>query len=75
MNLLLGAHALGLVGGWVTGWAAYSQRVRAALCGPGEHIAGFIFLGHPGEPLAERPRPPLDSISRLWSPPKELLQP
>ena len=24
MNLLLAAHALGYVGGWITGWAAYS---------------------------------------------------
>ena len=75
LNLLLGAHALGYVAGWVTGWAAYSEPVRAALCGPGERIAGFIFIGHPGEPLTERPRPPLEAISRLWSPPEDLLQP
>ena len=48
MNLLLAAHALGYVAGWVTGWRAYSERVRSAFCGPGERIAGFIFIGHPG---------------------------
>ena len=51
MNLLLAAHALGYVGGWLTGWRAYSDRVRAAFCEPGEKIAGFIFLGQPGREL------------------------
>ena len=32
MNLLLAAHALGYVGGWVTGWRTYSERVRKAFC-------------------------------------------
>lgn len=75
MNLLLGAHALGYVGGWVTGWQAYSERVRAAFCGPNERIAGFIFLGHPGEELVERPRPALETVSHPWSPPEGLLEP
>lgn len=75
MNLLLAAHALGYVGGWVTGWQAYSERVRAALCAPGERIAGFIFIGHPGEELVERPRPDLAIVSRSWVPPQELLEP
>ena len=75
MNLLLGAHALGYVAGWVTGWQAYSESVRAAFCGPAERIAGFIFVGHPGVELIERPRPPLDTVSQPWSPPQELLKP
>ena len=54
MNLLLGAHALCYVGGWVTGWRAYSPRVNAAFCEPGERIAGFIFIGHAGRDLEER---------------------
>ena len=57
MNLLLAAHALGYVGGWVTGWQAYSEQVRAAFCGPGERIAGFIFIGHPGEELERAAAP------------------
>ena len=75
MNLLLAAHALGYVGGWITGWQAYSDHVRAAFCNPGERIAGFIFIGHPGVELVERPRPELDAVSRSWSPPQELLKP
>ena len=69
MNLLLAAHACGYVGGWITGWAAYSDRVRAAFCGPGERIAGFMFLGSPGIELQERPRAPLAAVAKPWVPP------
>jgi len=69
MNLLIAAHALGYVGGWVTGWRAYDERVRSAFCGPGERIAGFIFIGKPAGQLEERPRPPLASVVRRWTPP------
>ena len=69
MNLLLAAHACGYVGGWITGWAAYSERVRAAFCGPGERIAGFMFLGSPGIELQERPRAPLAAVAKPWVPP------
>lgn len=70
MNLLLAAHALGYVAGWVTGWRAYSEGVRSAFCAPGERIAGFIFIGHAGRELEERPRPPLATVSRSWQPPE-----
>ena len=69
MNLLLATHAMGFVGGWITGWAAYSEIVRAAFCAPGERIAGFFFLGSPRLPLEERPRAPLAALVRHWSPP------
>lgn len=69
MNLLLAAHAMGFVAGWVTGWRAYSDTVRAALCEEGERIAGFIFIGEPGRPLEDRARPDLPDIVRKWSPP------
>lgn len=69
MNLLSAAHALGYVGGWITGWAAYSDRVRAAFCQPGERIAGFMFLGSPGVELQDRPRPSLEAVVRRWNPP------
>lgn len=68
MNLLLAAHALGYVAGWVTGWRAYSPRVNAAMCAPGERIAGFIFIGHPGSELEERDRPALSEVSSEWKP-------
>ena len=68
MNLLLAAHALGYVGGWLTGWQAYSEVVRRAFCAPGERIAGFMFIGHPGRELEERPRAPLATVWRPWQP-------
>lgn len=69
MNLLLAAHAMGYVGGWLTGWRAYHERVRAAFCAPGERIAGFLFIGKPGRDLEERPRAPLATVVRPWVPP------
>jgi len=68
MNLLLAAHALGYVAGWVTGWRAYSERVRAAFCEPGERIAGFVFIGEASRDLEDRPRPELSDVVRNWQP-------
>jgi nitroreductase len=68
MNLLLAAHALGYVAGWVTGWRAYSPKVNAAFCEPGQRIAGFVFIGHAGRDLEERERPKLSTISKRWQP-------
>jgi nitroreductase len=68
-NLLLGAEAMGYVAGWVTGWRAYSDHVRQAFCGPGERIAGFVFIGHPSRELEERERPPLEAVACRWQPP------
>ena len=70
MNLLLAAHSLGYVAGWITGWQAYSEHVGASFCEAGERIAGFIFIGHPGTELIERPRPDLMAVHRRWSPPQ-----
>jgi nitroreductase len=68
MNLLNAAHALGYAGGWVTGWATYSDAVRRAFAqGPEDRIAGFIFLGTPGCEPEERPRPPLESVCSEWN--------
>lgn len=69
MNLLLAAHALGYVAGWVTGWRAYSPKVNAAFCETGERIAGFIFIGHPVRELEERERPALSEVVRKWHSP------
>jgi nitroreductase len=71
MNLLQATHALGYVGGWITGWQAYSPRVTRAFCKEGERIAGFIFLGTPQTPLEERPRPALADHFSQWQPPTE----
>ena len=70
MNLLHAAHALGYVGGWITGWQAYSPRITEAFCSEGERIAGFIFLGTPANPLEERPRPMLADHVSEWQPPE-----
>ena len=69
LNLLMAAAALGYNGGWVTGWAAYSDAVREAFGGDGERLAGFIFLGTPGTSLEERDRPALEEVFGEWTPP------
>jgi len=64
MQLLNAVHAQGFVGGWLTGWPTYSDRVRDAFGSADERIAGFIFIGSPSRDLEERPRPlPADVIS------------
>ena len=68
MNLLLAAHAMGYAAGWVTGWAAYSPAVLEAFGGPGERIAGFLFLGTPGVELEERVRPEFGEVVSEWAP-------
>jgi nitroreductase len=68
MNLLHAANALGYVAGWVTGWRTYSERVRNAFCAPGERLAGFVFIGHPGREIEDRPRPALAEVVRKWEP-------
>ena len=68
MNLLTATHALGFAGGWVTGWAAYSEEVRRALASEDEMIAGFVFIGTPAAELEERPRPALEDVASVWRP-------
>jgi nitroreductase len=67
MTLLAAATAEGFVGGWLTGWAAYSDTVRAAFA-PDGRIAGFVFIGSPGRELQERPRPDYDAVVSHWRP-------
>lgn len=57
MNLIHAAHSCGYVASWITGWACYDEHMRSAFCKGDEQIIGFFFMGTPGEPLAERPRP------------------
>jgi nitroreductase len=67
MNLLNATTAQGFVGGWLTGWATYSDRVREAFGGPDDRIAGFIFIGSPAKPLEERPRPEPGACVSYWA--------
>lgn len=68
MNLLHAAHAQGFVGGWLTGWAAYSDVVRDAFGAEPERIAGFFFIGSPSRELEERTRPDPGSVISTWVP-------
>lgn len=71
MNLLWATHALGFAGGWVTGWAAYSEEVRQSFARGVETIAGFVFIGTPGAELQDRDRPAIDNVLSEWSPTPE----
>ena len=68
MNLLTAAHALGFTGGWITGWACYSEEVRLAFAREKERLAGLVYLGSPGNPLEERQRPAYDFVVSEWVP-------
>ena len=62
-TLLVAAHAMGFVANWITEWYAYDPHVRAHLqLAEEERMAGFIYIGHPAEPLVDRPRPALETI-------------
>ena len=67
MNLLHAAHAYGFVGSWLTGWAAYSDKVAAAFgAGEGDTVVGYFFLGTPAREHDERPRPEYDDVVQAW---------
>ena len=68
MNLLTAAHALGFTGGWITGWACYSEEVRQAFAREKERLAGLVYIGTPGKPLEERQRPAYDFVVSEWLP-------
>ena len=66
MNLLHAAHAMGFVGGWLTGWAAYSDAVRDAFGSAPERVVGFVFIGTPSQPIEERARPDPGKLVSRW---------
>ncbi len=62
-NMLIASHALGFVANWLTEWTAYHPIVKEELgLKPGERVAGFIYIGSPGDPLEERVRPDMTKI-------------
>lgn len=69
MNILHATHALGFVGGWITGWPAFNDDVRDLFGAAPEKIAGFLYLGTSNAELTERPRPELKDILSDWTPP------
>ena len=66
MNLLHAAHAMGFVASWITGWPSVSPTVRDAFGSDPERVVGFVFIGTPGKPLEERPRPDLSAVVTRW---------
>lgn len=66
-GLLLGAHAMGYAGCWLTEWPAFDARARAALgLAEAERIAGFVYLGSAAAPPLERGRPAIqERITRF----------
>ncbi|MEO1044703.1 MAG: nitroreductase [Pseudomonadota bacterium] len=68
MNLLHAIHSAGFVGGWITGWPAYNDRVRDLFGTEPETIVGFLYIGTPSKALEERPRPGLDAVFSQWAP-------
>ncbi|MCP2678694.1 nitroreductase [Maricaulaceae bacterium NA33B04] len=56
-NLLIGANAMGYGAQWLTEWYTYDRVIKSELgLGPGERVAGFIYVGTASEDPVERPR-------------------
>lgn len=66
MQMLNAATAMGYVGCWLTGWAAYSHKVIKAFVPDTGMIAGFMFFGSAAKDLRERPRPEPEQVIRHW---------
>ncbi|MBU1345956.1 MAG: nitroreductase [Alphaproteobacteria bacterium] len=64
MNIEHAASALGFASSWITDWYSYDADA-AALFGvtEGEKVAGFIHIGTATEPLLERDRPNVASLT------------
>lgn len=68
MNIEHAAAALGFASNWLTGFAAYSPRVKQALgIETEEQIVGFLFIGTAEAPPSERPRPHVEDILSVWN--------
>jgi nitroreductase len=69
-NLVIAAGAAGLAAQWLTEWYSYDERVAAALgLSKDESVAGFIYIGHPGEAPKERARMEASALTSSWSRP------
>lgn len=63
MNILTAATALGYGACWLTGWFAFDRDVLEGLgLKADEKLAGLIYIGKPGKPSEDRPRPALSDI-------------
>lgn len=72
-NLLIAATALGYGANWITDWYSYDDEAKAILgLKDGEEVAGFLFLGTPGEAPLERDRPDYAERISFWEPDQPL---
>jgi len=68
-NLLLAAAAMGYGANWITDWYAYDDEARALLgLTAEERVAGYVWIGTPSEPPAERVRPDTATLTSVWKP-------
>ncbi len=68
MNLLIASHALGYGASWMTEWYAYDRAVLDDLgLQANERIAGFVHIGRPKGPVADRSRPGLAAVAARFS--------
>jgi nitroreductase len=64
MNVEHAASALGFASSWITDWYSYDAEAAALFGVVGtEKIAGFIHIGTAAEPLLERERPDIASLT------------
>ncbi len=69
ISLVNAAQAMGYGANWITDWYAFDARVAALLgLGATDQIAGFVYLGAPGEAPQERVRPDMAAITQWWTP-------
>jgi nitroreductase len=67
LNLLHAARAHGFSAQWLTGWYAYDAEASRWLgLKEGERVAGFLHIGTPQMPPAERDRPELAALVTAW---------
>lgn len=68
MNLVHAANALGYRAQWLTDWFAYDDAASRYLgAADGERFSGFIHIGTPKLPPAERDRPDIDNLTSRWN--------
>ena len=69
-NLQHAAFALGFAASWVTQWYAFDPAASAMLgAKEGERFVGFVNIGTPSTAVEDRPRPAIDDIVSVWTPP------
>jgi nitroreductase len=67
MNLIVAANAMGFGTVWLTEWYSYDRRVADGLgLAPHERMAGFVHIGTAVEKPADRTRPALREIVRMF---------